>query len=117
MIDAIRFEVGKTYSAPDLYGGPDWRITVTGRDDNKGEIYYTYDEHTSDDRSIKTAKIETETRHLASEEVCLVEMVLAWEYQSRYAKEGDTDKCYFMADKGQDYSSIQEEIQEDISLD
>lgn len=118
----IQFKIGETYSAPALYGGYPWRIKITGRDDKKGEIYFVYDEHTSDDRSIQTAKIETAFRHIAPftdhDTVCPVEQIIAWEYQSQYAEEGDVDQCFFLASEHMKYAELEEENEmEDVSID
>lgn len=100
-MELYHFKVGDSYYCSDLYGGHDWGIKITGRDEKKGEIHFTYDENTSDKREEQTVPIDivesTAILPNGKEYPHKTEQIKAWEYQSPYAKNGETDIAYFKA--------------------
>lgn len=104
-----KFKPGKWYHCPDLYGGNGYNIQIVKRNEEENTVSFLYSENTSDDRTVQTATIEKFTVEQGLTGRCEpyeTEAIMAWEYQSPYAKKGDTDKGYFTADEGKSYENI-----------
>ena len=93
----VKFEIGKEYTCPGLYGG-EWKIRVVDRKGDK--IFYTFDEKTSDDRDIQSGTIIMQKHWVMDHDLNTiaqvdVESLIAWEYSGNGVV--DIDYAYYWA--------------------
>ena len=92
----VKFEIGKVYVTPALYGG--W-LTIRVVDRTETTVSFVY---TDDEENVETQEIVKQVfgaygknlEHLGDVES---ECTLAWTYQSPYAEPGDVDYGWFTA--------------------
>lgn len=99
MVNMKKFEVGKEYRCPGLYGG-EYIIKVVDRTETT--ISFIFDKRTSDDRSVQTVAIKVQNckvyNHELEEIGCIdTETAVAWEYHPQYAKPDEYDYGYYFA--------------------
>lgn len=99
----FEFEVGKEYRCVGVYGG-EHVIKIVGR--TPKEIMYVFPEgeRTDDDINIRVEEIEIQNCTIYDYDfneidTAETESILAWTYHSPYAKAGEVDKGYFLAEE------------------